>query len=118
MRPGVNGTVTATPASFAAFSIAALPPRTIRSASDTFLPNSFWIVSRLERTFASSGGLFTCQSFCGLRRMRAALAPPRLSEPRKVEADAQAVETGGETERPEPAIIAFVAAISGQAIGG
>ena len=33
--------------------------------------------------------------------MRAPLAPPRLSEPRKVEADAQAVETSSATDRPE-----------------
>ena len=51
MRPGVKGTFTSCPASFAAFSIAAAPPRTIRSASETFLPpdcaalNSFWIAS-------------------------------------------------------------------------
>ena len=38
MRPGVNGTFTSTPASFAAFSTAAQPPSTIRSASETFLP--------------------------------------------------------------------------------
>ena len=38
MRPGVKGTFTSTPASLAAFSTAAQPPRTIRSASETFLP--------------------------------------------------------------------------------
>ena len=35
--------------------------------------------------------------------MRAPLAPPRLSEPRNVDADAQAVEIRSETERPEAA---------------
>ena len=35
----------------------------------------------------------TSQSFCGARRMRAPLAPPRLSVPRNVDADAHAVET-------------------------
>jgi len=51
MRPGVKGTFTSRPASFAAFSTAALPPRTIRSASETFFSpdcaalNSFWIAS-------------------------------------------------------------------------
>ena len=35
------------------------------------------------------------------QRMRAPLAPPRLSEPRNVDADAQAVETSCETDRPE-----------------
>ena len=50
MRPGVKGTFTSTPASFAAFSTAAQPPRTIRSASETFLPNSFWIASSFAST--------------------------------------------------------------------
>ena len=39
--------------------------------------------------------------------MRAPFAPPRLSEPRKVDADAQAVETSSETDRPEARIFAF-----------
>ena len=99
MRPGANGTVTSTPAFFAAFSTAAQPPSTIRSASETFLPpaaaalNSFWIPSSVSSTFASWAGWLTSQSFCGARRMRAPFAPPRLSEPRNVDADAQAVET-------------------------
>ncbi len=38
MRPGTNGTVMSWPASFAACSTAAQPPRTIRSASETFVP--------------------------------------------------------------------------------
>src|SRR6267154_6066843 len=104
MRPGVNGTVTVRPASFAVFSIAPRPPRTIRSAIDTFLPNSFRVASSFERTFANSGGLFTSQSFWGARRMRAPFAPPRLSEPRNV--DAQAVETSWETDRPDARIFA------------
>jgi len=33
--------------------------------------------------------------------MRAPMAPPRLSEPRNVDADAQAVETSCETDSPE-----------------
>jgi hypothetical protein len=44
--------------------------------------------------------------------MRAPLAPPRLSEPRKVEADAQAVETSWETDRPEARIFALRSAMS------
>ena len=44
--------------------------------------------------------------------MRAPLAPPRLSEPRKVEAEAQAAETSSETERPEARILAFRSATS------
>src|SRR5271166_4911518 len=66
MRPGVKGAFTATPAFFVASSTAAQPPRTIRSASETFLPfgllldcealNSFWIASsRLSwRRFCAS----------------------------------------------------------------
>ena len=38
MRPGVKGTTIVCPAAFAACSTAAQPPRTIRSASETFLP--------------------------------------------------------------------------------
>ena len=45
--------------------------------------NSFWIAFELRQiTFASCAGLLTSQSFCGARRMRAPLAPPRWSEPR------------------------------------
>src|SRR2546430_8472090 len=44
--------------------------------------------------------LFRSHAFCGARRMRAPFAPPRLSEPRKVDAAAQAVETSCETDSP------------------
>ncbi len=37
--------------------------------------------------------------------MRAPFAPPRLSEPRKVDADAQAVETSSETDSPDARIL-------------
>ena len=60
--------------------------------------------SSVLRTFASRAGWLTSQSFCGARRMRAPFAPPRLSEPRKVDADAQAVETSSDTDRPEARI--------------
>ena len=108
------------PAFFAAASTAALPPRTIRSASETFfffLPvceplNSFWIASSFFRTFANSAGWLTSQSFCGARRMRAPFAPPRLSEPRNVAADAHAVLTNCEIDSPEESILAFRAAMS------
>ena len=56
VRPGVKGTVTSWPAFFAACSTPAQPPRTIRSASETFFPpdcallNSFWIPSRVCST--------------------------------------------------------------------
>src|SRR4029453_15671954 len=99
MRPGVNGTGHLWPAYFAACSMPAHPPNTIRSASETFLPpdavllNSLRMLSKVLSTFASWAGWLTCQSFWGARRMRAPFAPPRLSEPRKVDADAHAVET-------------------------
>ena len=38
VRPGVKGTFTVTPVFSAAFSMAAQPPNTIRSANETFLP--------------------------------------------------------------------------------
>jgi len=41
--------------------------------------------------------------------MRAPLAPPRLSEPRNVDAEAQAVETSWDTDRREARIFAFSA---------
>ena len=74
--------------------------------------NAFWIPSRVFSTFASSGGLLTAQSFCGARRMRAPLAPPRLSVPRNVDADAQAVETSWEIDSPDARIFALSAAMS------
>src|SRR5512146_602016 len=118
MRPGVKGTVTSWPAFLAACSTPAQPARTIRSASDTLLPpdcallNALWMPSKVLSTFASWAGWLTSQSFCGAKRMRAPLAPPRLSEPRKVDADAQAVETSSETERPEARTLLFREAIS------
>ena len=80
--------------------------------------NSFWIASSFCSTFASSAGWLTSQSFCGARRMRAPFAPPRLSEPRNVDADAQAVETSWETDKPEARIFAFSAAMSCSSISG
>ena len=89
VRPGEKGTFTSCPAFFAASSTAAEPPRTIRSASETFFfppdceaLNFFWIPSSVCSAFASAAGWFTSQSFCGARRMRAPFAPPRLSVPR------------------------------------
>ncbi len=118
MRPGEKGTATSWPAFFAAASTAAQPPSTIRSASETFLPpvcaalNFFWIPSRAARAFASSAGWLTSQSFCGARRMRAPLAPPRLSLPRNVAAEAQAVATSLDMEIPDARTWAFRAAMS------
>ena len=115
MRPGENGTFTATPAFVAAASTAAQPPSTIRSASEIFLPealNAFWIASSCDSTLASSAGWFTSQSFCGARRIRAPLAPPRLSLPRKVDADAQAVVTSCAVDSPDASIFSFSTAMS------
>ncbi len=62
MRPGVKGTVTSWPAFFAAFSMAAQPPSTIRSASETCLPPDWaplkaaWMPSSVFSTFASLAG--------------------------------------------------------------
>ncbi len=101
------------PAFFAACSTAAHPPSTIRSASDTFVPpdceplNSCWIFSSACSTFASSAGSLTSQSFCGARRIRAPFAPPRLSVPRKLAAEAHAVETSCETDSPEARSVAL-----------
>ena len=82
MRPGANGTVISWPALRAACSTAAQPPRTIRSASETFRPawerlNACWISSRVPSTVASSAGSLTAQFRCGSSRIRAPLAPPR-----------------------------------------
>jgi hypothetical protein len=74
--------------------------------------------SSVRSTFASCAGWLTSQSFCGARRMRAPLAPPRLSEPRNVDADAQAVETSCETDRPDAEDLAFSAAMSCSSISG
>ncbi|CSI96940.1 Uncharacterised protein [Vibrio cholerae] len=52
------------------------------------------------------------QSFCGARRIRAPLAPPRLSEPRKVRALSQAVLTISLMLRPLAAIFALTALTS------
>src|SRR5881398_2031761 len=102
----------------------AQPANTIKSARETFLPpdwaelNALWTPSNVFSTFANWAGRLTSQSFCGARRTRAPFAPPRLSEPRNVEADAQAAETSWETVRPEARTFAFRMAISGSPISG
>ena len=78
---------------YADFNCLVLPP-------DAEALNANWTASSFCNTVASSAGLFTFQSFCGASRMRAPLAPPRLSEKRNVEADAQAVETSCDTDSP------------------
>jgi hypothetical protein len=102
-----------------------LPPARHRaSAQDdqvgerNLLPAGLRAVERLldslegfQHLFSWAGWL-TSQSFCGARRMRAPLAPPRMSEPRKVEADAQAVETSWETGQARGKDLALRAAMS------
>ena len=51
MRPGVKGTVTSWPAFFAACSTPAQPARTIRSASETFLPPDWALIERALDAF-------------------------------------------------------------------
>ena len=96
----------------------------MRSASETLLPpvaaalKPACTPSSAASTRASFSGSLTGQSFCGARRMRAPLAPPRLSEPRNVEAEAQAVETRSATESPAARIRAFRSAMSAASTSG
>ena len=111
----MNGTCTVKPASAAAFSTPTPPASTIRSARDTCLPEALkavWIDSSTRSTAASSSGLLTSQPLCGSSRIRAPLAPPRLSLPRNDEAAAHAVETSCETDRPEARICPLSASMS------
>ena len=119
VRPGVKGTFTVTPAAFAACSTPAHPASTMRSASEIcFFPpacaplNSLRTASRAWSALASSAGWLAAQSFCGARRRRAPLAPPRLSVPRNVDAEAHAVDTSCATERPQPRSLALSAVTS------
>ena len=72
MRPGVKGTLTSWPPSFAAFSIAAPPPSTIRSASETFLPplaealKSFWIASSFRERWLKLGRIVDLPVLLGI----------------------------------------------------
>ena len=80
--------------------------------SATLAPVSAAIASSTASTLARRAGSLPSQSFCGARRMRAPLAPPRLSEPRKVRALSQAVLTISPIDRPLAAIFALTAATS------
>ncbi len=97
---------------------------TMRSASETRFPplcfalKSFWMPSSLASTVASVAGWFTSHCFCGSRRMRAPFAPPRLSEPRNVDADAHAVDTRSAVESPEARIVALSERTSAASISG
>ncbi len=108
------------PAAFAAASTAAVPPRTIRSASDTWAPplplNAPWISSSLAITGPTPDWTLTSQLACGSRRMRAPLAPPRKSVRRYVEAEAHAVFTSCSMVRPESRIVDLSSAISASPI--
>jgi hypothetical protein len=73
---------------------------------------AFCTPARVSRIRANWAGWLTSQSFCGARRMRAPFAPPRLSVPRKVAAEAQAVPTSSEMESPVARILALRSAMS------
>ena len=109
MRPGVKGTCDVVSGVLGRAFHRGRPPSTMRSASETaFLAcaalKSLWMPSRVRSTIDTSAESFTSQSFWGARRMRAPLAPPRLSVPRNVAADAHAVATSCATLSPEPRI--------------
>ena len=70
-------------------SIAVFPANTIMSATEA--PHSAAIFSYIGSTSFSCAGLFASQLLWGSRRIRAPFAPPRISEPLKVAALAQAV---------------------------
>ncbi|CSB98507.1 Uncharacterised protein [Vibrio cholerae] len=76
------------------------------------MPDSAAIFSNTARTLPRRAGSLPSQSFCGARRIRAPLAPPRLSEPRKVRALSQAVLTISLMLRPLAAIFALTALTS------
>ena len=70
------------------------------------------ILSKVATTFDNCAGLFASQFFCGAKLILAPFAPPRLSELRKVEAEAHAVATISEIESPDSAILDFKIAMS------
>ncbi len=117
MRPGAKCTSISKPASLAAFSTAAEPASTIRSASDTFLPD---VPAGSSREPAAPSPARTARwppsSSAAARRIRAPLAPPRLSVPRKLDADDHAVLTSCGTVSPESSTLAFSALMSASSI--
>ena len=108
MRPGVNGTVTSCPRLLrrgfhrrAAAEHDQVGERDLLAALCAAL-KSLRIASSSANTFVEFGRLVGFdQSFCGSRRMRAPLAPPRRSVPRNVEAEAHAVFTSCGIDRPD-----------------
>ena len=67
--------------------------------------------SRVRSTIVTSAESLTSQSFWGASRIRAPLAPPRLSVPRNVAAEAHAVATSWDTLSPDARIDSFSSAI-------
>lgn len=59
----------------------------------------------------STAFLFTSHSRCGDKAIRAPFAPPRLSPPRKVDAEAQPRETSSPADSPNATIFAFASSI-------
>ena len=118
VRPGANGTVMLNPAFFAARSTAAQPPSTMRSARemrfrpDCDLLKSCCTFSSAFSALPSSAGSLTSQFRCGSSRIRAPLAPPRLSVPRKLAAADHAVDTSREIDSPDARILSLRAAMS------
>lgn len=55
--------------------------------------------------------MFTSHSRCGDKAIRAPFAPPRLSPPRNVDADAHARETNSPADNPRATIFAFASAM-------
>ena len=86
-----------------AFSIETQPPITIKSSNETFffLPsNCFLIFSNTLITLSVFDALFTSQFFWGSSLNLAPFAPPLLSDPLKVDADAHAADTNSEILSP------------------
>ena len=65
------------------------------------------ISSNPASTAFNRSGLLQSHERMGSSWMRAPLAPPRLSEPRKVDADAHAVKTRSSATRPDFKMSAF-----------
>ena len=98
--PGEKGISTFSPAFLAAISIPVLPPSTIKSAIETnlfLLSKLSLIFSKVLITLFICFGSLTSQLICGSNFILAPLAPPLLSDPLYVEADAHAVLTNSET---------------------
>ena len=113
MRPGVNGTVTLTPAFFAACSTPAQPASTIRSASETFLPPGADLLKSALDAFERLQHLRELRGLIDLpvllrretntRTVRAAA----LVGAAERGAEAQAVDTSCETVSPEASTFAL-----------